>query len=271
MAETLMLKHQMIVLKRGRKRAPNLNVWDRLFFGIGSILVRKKRLRRIGIIVSPATLLKFHRALVKRKYRRIFSPSIAKKKPGPKGPPPELIKAIIDMKKRNPRFGCPRIAEQINKAFGTDINKDIVRRGLAKHYKPTPGGGPSWLTVLGHMKDSLWSVDIFRSESILLKTHWVMVIMDQYSRRIVGFGVHKGNLNGKAICRMFNKAIVGSSLPRHLSSDNDPLFQYFQWKANLRLLDIKEIKTVPYVPFSHPFVERLIGTIRREYIEQVFF
>ena len=70
---------------------------------------------------------------------------------------------------------------------------------------------------------------------------------------------------------MFNKAIVGSSLPRHLSSDNDPLFRYFQWKANLRVLDIKEIKTVPYVPLSHPFIERLIGTIRREYLDQVLF
>ena len=98
-----------------------------------------------------------------------------------------------------------------------------------------------------------------------------MVIIDQYSRRIIGFGIHEGNLNGKAICRMFNKAIAGSSLPRHLSSDNDPLFQYFQWKANLRILEIEELKTVPYVPLSHPFIERLIGTIRREYLDQVFF
>ena len=238
MAETLMLKHQVLVLKRGRKRAPNLNVWDRLFFGIGSILVRKKRLRRIGIVVSPATLLKFHRALVKRKYRKIFSSSKAQKKPGPKGPSPELIKAIIEMKKRNPRFGCPRIAEQISAVFGVQINKDVVRRVLAKHFKPVPCGGPSWLTFLGHMKDSLWSVDMFRCESVLLKTHWAMVVMDQYSRRIIGFGVHKGNLDGQAICRMFNKAIVRSSLPQHLSSDNDPLFRYFQWKANLRVLDI---------------------------------
>ena len=54
-----------------------------------------------------------------------------------------------------------------------DINKDIVRRILAKYYYPPPdnGGGPSWLTFIGHMKDSLWSVDLFRCESILLKTH----------------------------------------------------------------------------------------------------
>lgn len=57
------------------------------------------------------------------------------------------------------------------------------------------------------MKDSLWSVDSFRSESILLESHWVMVIMDQYTRKIIGFPVHKGDLNGTEIFCMFNKII----------------------------------------------------------------
>ena len=59
--------------------------------------------------------------------------------------------------------------------------------------------------------------------------------------------------------------------PKYLSSDNDPLFTYHQWKANLRILEIDELKTVPYTPLSHPFVERLIGSIRRELLDQVFF
>ena len=46
---------------------------------------------------------------------------------------------------------------------------------------------PSWLTFLGQMKDSLWSLDLFRCESILLQTHWVLVVMDQFTRRIIGF------------------------------------------------------------------------------------
>jgi len=70
---------------------------------------------------------------------------------------PELIQAIIEPKQRNPRFGCPRIAQQINKAFGMDIDKDLARRVLAKHYRPMPDdNGPSWLTFVGHAKDSLW-------------------------------------------------------------------------------------------------------------------
>ena len=70
---------------------------------------------------------------------------------------------------------------------------------------------------------------------------------------------------------MFNRAIHTQTLPKYLSSDHDPLYRFHQWQANLRVLDVKEIKTVPYVPLSHPFVERLIGTIRREHLDQTLF
>jgi hypothetical protein len=70
---------------------------------------------------------------------------------------------------------------------------------------------------------------------------------------------------------MFNRAIHAQGLPKYLSSDHDPLYRFHQWQANLRVLMVQEIKTVPYVPLSHPFVERLIGTIRREYLDQTLF
>ena len=59
--------------------------------------------------------------------------------------------------------------------------------------------------------------------------------------------------------------------PKYLSSDHDRLYQFHQWQANLRILDVEEIKTVPYAPLSHPFVERLIGTIRRECLDRTLF
>ena len=52
---------------------------------------------------------------------------------------------------------------------------------------------------------------------------------------------------------------------------SDPLYRFHQWEANLRILEVTEIKSVPYVPLSHPFVERLIGTIRREYLDRILF
>ncbi len=123
-----------------------------------------------------------------------------------KGPSSDLIDTILEMKRRNPRFGCRKIAEQISSAFGIDINKDIVRRILIQHYRPLPGGeGLSWLTVIGHARDNLWSVDLFRCESILLRSFWVMVVMDVFTRRNIGFGVAAANLDGPLICRMFGR------------------------------------------------------------------
>jgi putative transposase len=169
-------------------------------------------------------------------------------------------------------LGCPRIAEQANLAFGTSVNKDVVRRILAQHFQSLPiGSGPSWLTFLGQTKDSLWSLDLIRCESVALRTYWVLVVLDQYTRRIIGFGIQAGIVDGLALCRMFKDAIRGETVPKYLSSDHDPLYRFHQWQANLRILSITEIKTVPDVPLSHPFVERLIGTIRRECLDRLLF
>jgi transposase InsO family protein len=161
------------------------------------------------------------------------------------------------MKRRNRTWGCNRIAQQIALAFDVEIDKDVVRRILGIHFRPEAGSGsPSWLCFIGHAKNSLWSLDMFRCESAILRTYWVLVVMDQFTRRVVGFAVHRGAVDGVALCRMFNRAIHTQTLPKYLSSDHDPLYQFHQWQANLCVLEVKEIKTVPYVPLSHPFVER---------------
>ncbi|XOV85446.1 MAG: integrase core domain-containing protein [bacterium] len=157
-AENLILKNQLSVLSRARQKAPNLTAADRFLFGMLSLGVARKRLRSVAIVIKPSTLLNFHRALVKRKYRRLF--------------------------------------------------------GNRGHRRPGPG---------------------------------------------------------VAVCRMFNHAISGSDPPRYLSSDNDPLFRFHRWRANLRILEVTEIKSLPYAPMSHPFIERVIGTIRREYLDHVPF
>ena len=208
-AENLILKQQLIIHSRSRQRAPNLSTQDRALLGFWSLFLNPRRIARSAIIIKPSTLLRFHNAMKKRKYRKLFSPG-GGSKPGPKGPSKEIIDAIVEIKRRNPRFGCPRIAQEINLAFGLDLDKD-----------------------------SLWSreagpVDLFRCESIVLKSHWVMVVMEQYTRRIIGFGVHAGNVNGPVLCRMFNEATSGHDSPIYLSSDNDPLFQYHRWRKYCR-------------------------------------
>ncbi|MDW3095017.1 MAG: integrase core domain-containing protein [Gammaproteobacteria bacterium] len=271
-AENLTLKKQLLVIQRSRSKAPNLTTMDRLIFGWLAMLLSPKRISRSCIILKPSTLLSFHKALVKRKYLQLFS-STGKGKPGPKGPNSDLIKAIIEIKQRNPRFGCPRIALIITNTFGIEINKDVVRRILMKHYHPSPNdkGGPSWLSFIANMKDSLWSIDLFCCESTTLKTHWVLVVMDIWSRRMIGCSVNKGPVDGPTLCRMFNQIISNKSAPHYISTDNDPLFQFHRWKANLRILEIEEVKSIPFTPISHPYVERVIGTIRRECLDQTLF
>jgi len=162
-AESLLLKHQLLISNRCRQRAPNLTAVDRFVLGVATLFVRPHRLPKLGALVRPATLLKFHEALVRRKYRRLFSSSPSpRRNPGPKG--------------------------------------------------------PSWLTVIARAKDSLWSVDLFRCESILLHSHWVLVIIDVFTRRIIGFGIERASIDGMSVCRMFDHAVTGRPPPKHVST-----------------------------------------------------
>jgi transposase InsO family protein len=66
---------------------------------------------------------------------------------------------------------------------------------------------------MAHSKDSLWSVDLFRCESILLHSYWVLVVMDIFTRRIVGFGIARDSIDGVTVCRTFNHAVAGHLAP----------------------------------------------------------
>ena len=103
-AESLLLKHQLLIVNRSRQRAPNLSAWDRILAGWMVLLVRPTRLLGSAIALKPSTLLGLHQAMSKRKYRMLFSPD-RRRKPGPKGPSAELIRAVVEMKQRNPNWG----------------------------------------------------------------------------------------------------------------------------------------------------------------------
>ena len=148
-AESVLIKQQLLILNRSRKRSPNLRLADRLVAGLCTLLIRPSRLVRSAIVLRPSTLLRLHRALIGRKYRRLFSATVPTK-PGPKGPSQEVIAAVVEMKRRNPTWGCPRIAQQIALAFRIPMNNDVVRRILAVRYlldstQRAPSAGPQAL------------------------------------------------------------------------------------------------------------------------------
>src|SRR4051812_22326983 len=87
---------------------------------------------------------------------------------------------------------------------------------LAKYFWPSDAGSgsPSWLTFVAPSKDSLWSVDLFRCESIVLCSFWVLVVMDIFTRRIIGFGVERANIDGIGVCRVERELYVSIRLKR---------------------------------------------------------
>ena len=109
-AESVLLRHQVLILNRGRKRAPNLRTPDRIIAGLCTLLMRPARVLRSAVALKPSTLLQFHKMLTRQKYGLLFSPKRVRR-PGPKGPSKKLIDAVVEMKRCNRTWGlqadCP--------------------------------------------------------------------------------------------------------------------------------------------------------------------
>jgi hypothetical protein len=225
--------------------------------------MRPGRIRKAAIVLKPATLSKFRSALLSRNYHRLFS-SRKNAKPGPKGPADDLVRVIVELKQRNAHFGCPRIAQQINKAFGVNIDKDVVRRVLAKHYRPAPyDGGPPWLTFFRHTRDSLFSIALFQRKSILPTIHSILLAIGQFIRRIIGCGISGCHFDQSVVFSLFDAAVPVVDASKSLSSAHDPLFSHHPCRR--KLLGICRTRRVVIFPRSPPFAERRIGTIRRKH------
>jgi hypothetical protein len=121
-AESVLLKQPLLILNRSRKPSPNLRASDRFVAGLCSWFITPARRVRSSIALKPSTLSNLHPILTNRKYRLLFS-SEHRRKPGPKGPSQELMDAIVETKRRNPSWGCPRIAQQIALTFGVSLDK----------------------------------------------------------------------------------------------------------------------------------------------------
>jgi len=262
-AESVLLKHQQLIARRSAGKTPKLTTSDRFLCGFLTIFMRPGRIRKASVVLKPATLTKFRRALVSRNYRLLFS-SHKKGKPGPKGPSDDLVRVIVELKQRNAQFGCPRIAQQINKAFGVNIDKDVVRRVLAKHYRPEPyDGGPSWATFLRHTSESLRSIVLFRRESILPKLCSILLAIGQFIRRIIGCGISGCHFDQSVVFSLFDAAVPVFDASKSLSSSHDPLFRHHPCRR--KLLGVAHTRTVAIFPRAPPVSEPRIRTRRRKH------
>jgi len=131
-AENFALKQQLVVMSRSHRGSPKLKSSDRFLFGVFAFFIGKGRLQRIAVIVKPSTIISFHRALMKRKYSRLFSNKRVKIS-GRKPPDQAIIDLVVEMKKRNSSIGYGRIAMQIYETFGIEISRFAVGRILRKN------------------------------------------------------------------------------------------------------------------------------------------
>ena len=99
------------------------------------------------------------------------------------------------------------------------------------------------LRLLAQTKGSLWSCDLFRRESATLRTHWVLVLMVQFTRRIIGLAFTAPRGYRGAVPPCSSERFVGTAA-KYLSSDHDPLYRFLRCQANLRVLEVAEIKTI---------------------------
>src|ERR687892_1231765 len=169
-AEVLVLRHELAVLRRQIKR-PTLRRRDKLFL---SAMSRKlPRERWAAFIVTPATLVRWHRELVRRKW-------IYKHRPA-QGRPPIDSKTralIVRMAKENPRWGCVRIKGELQ-GLGIIVSATTIRTILRRAgIGPAPRrDGPSWRQFLSAQAKGIVACDFFTVETVFLKTLYGLVFM----------------------------------------------------------------------------------------------
>jgi hypothetical protein len=123
-AQSLLMKQQRLVVNRSRRRAPRFSPFSRFQLRSWSLFLGRRHIQRTAVLIRSSTLFRLHDILKKRKYRLLYS-SAPRTKPGPKGPSPELVRTIVEMKQRNPYSGCTRTAMQLTESFGISIKKDF--------------------------------------------------------------------------------------------------------------------------------------------------
>jgi transposase len=263
--EVLVLRHQLAVLRRQVKR-PRLRRSDKLFLSAMSRFLPRERWA--AFIVPPATLLRWHRELVRRKwtYRRRRS----------QGRPPIDSKTralIVRMARENPRWGCVRIKGELQGlgivVSATTIRTILRRAGLG----PAPRrDGPTWRQFLAAQAKGIVACDFFTVETVFLKTLYVLVFMHVETRRILGVGV-SAHPDGTWVTQQARNLMMDlDDEPtfgmRFLLRDRDA--KYCRSFDAVFAADGMKVVLTPYrSPQANGHIERLIGGVRREVLDHV--
>ena len=174
--ELLVLRHQLVVLHRQERRA-SLRPADRAFLAALTRVLPQRR--RQGLIVTPQTLLRWHRELVRRKWAQ------PRRSPGRPAVDERIRQLVLRFARENPRWGYPRIAGELQK-LGLRVSPSTVRRLLlAAGLKPAPRrSGPSWREFLERQAASMIACDFFTVETISLRRIYVLFFIELETRYV---------------------------------------------------------------------------------------
>jgi putative transposase len=257
--ELLVLRHQLVVLGRQQTR-PSLQTADRAFLSALARLLPRRR--RHGLIVTPQTLLRWHRELVRRRWTQ------PQRRPGRPAVEDRVRQLVLRFARENPRWGYPRIAGELLK-LGMRVSPSTVRRlMLAAGLKPAPRrSGPSWRDFLRQQAASMIACDFFTIETISLRRFYVLFFIELESRRVHMAGCTTNPTGGWVTQQARNLSFSGLfERMRFLIHDRDSKFTA-AFDEVFRSEGIKVIHTPIRAPQANAYAERFVRSVRAECLD----
>ena len=251
--ENLALRQQLLVLQRNHPKPRALPI-DRLFWVILSKLWAPWK--QVLKVFRPKTVIGWQRGLFSGYWRWISRP---------KGGRPNTNPATIDLIKQmwtdNRTWGAPKIRRELLK-LGIRVAHSTIQK-----YRPEPTktSDQRWTTFLRNHLDSVAAVDFFTVPTVTFGVLYVFVVMLHDRRRALHFNITESP-SAFWTSRQVIEAFPFTTPPKYLLRDNDGIYG-FEVSRKVKALGMDEAKIAPRSPWQSPYVERLIGTIRRECLD----
>ena len=254
--EILALRHQVGVLQRSVKR-PKLTPPDRFLWA--GLCAMWKDWRSSLFFVQPSTVIGWHR----KGFRLFWTWKIRRGKPGRPRVPKDIRNLIRRMSRENPLWGAPRIHGELLK-LGIEIGETSVSKYLIRRRRPP---SQTWRTFLKNHMTSMVSVDFFTVPTIRFQILYVFLVLAHDRRRILHFGV-TAHPTAEWTAHQLREAFPWETAPRYLLRDRDRIFGQ-EFIEQVKVMGIKQVLSTPRSPWQRAYVERVIGTIRRECLDHV--
>jgi transposase InsO family protein len=254
--ENLALRHQIPVYQQTAHR-PRLRPTDRLFWAWLSRLWTGWQ--EALAFVQPRTILAWQHQRFRDHWRGLSQ----RGKPGRAAMAKEVRKLIRDMGQANPMWGSPRIVGELRKV-GIDVAKSTVEKYRMRPPKPP---SPTWKTFLTNHVQDLVALDFFVVPTVMYKVLFVLLILAHHRRRVVHFNVTE-HPTAEWTAQQVVDAFPWDEALCYLLRDRDRIYSA-SFRQRVRNIGIKEVVIAPRSPWQNPYVERLIGSIRRECLDHV--